>query len=78
MKRFVKIFFIHRVLCPVCGVSLRSETLKNHHDRVHLKKKNFICDACGFAFFLKANLKVIKENIHINPISKNCTSSRTT
>lgn len=44
------------VPCPDCGITLKLGSLRKHQKNMHLKQKNFICDHCGRAFFLKTRL----------------------
>ena len=37
--------------CPICAAPFeRSQSLKNHVNAVHLRKKRYRCDACGESF----------------------------
>lgn len=46
-----------KVLCE-CGITLANKSsLKLHHDRVHLRIRNFFCDFCPYSSFYKHSLE---------------------
>lgn len=45
------------VPCTDCGRLFRTDNIKKHYERIHLKLRNFQCDLCSKTFFAKARLE---------------------
>lgn len=43
-------------MCDICGTWFTRMSFKRHYDRMHLNKKNFSCDVCGYKVFKKFDL----------------------
>lgn len=59
---------LSRTTCPDCGIVLKMGSLRKHQKNMHLKQKNFICDHCDRAFFLKTRLlNHLRSHFQIKP-----------
>ncbi len=61
--------------CPICGKTVRRDSLKRHQERVHEKLKNYECDLCGRQFYFKTRIvDHLKTHLKIKDIScEQCT-----
>ena len=57
ISRLNNVLFKHS--CDICQQTLSSEReLKRHKERVHEKKKEWLCSHCGFSAFSRSSLKL--------------------
>lgn len=45
------------VPCQDCGRLFRTDNIKKHYERIHLKLRHYQCDVCSKSFFAKARLE---------------------
>lgn len=43
--------------CQDCGKLFRTDNIKKHYERIHLKLREYQCDVCSKSFFAKARLE---------------------
>ena len=55
-KNFLKILFVAKTECKVCGKVVVASRL-NLHLRTHSGTKSYLCDTCGRGFFQKTSLR---------------------
>ena len=61
---------IGRIICSLCGKSYRTDSIKSHTERVHLKKRDYECHLCGRKFFKKEHVLVhLRRHLNIKPYS---------
>lgn len=44
------------ISCPVCKKMFLKNSLKRHHDRIHLNLRQHSCDICGRSFYMKRRI----------------------
>lgn len=73
IKRHKKESSCNKKMCDICGTWFNSMAFKRHYDRIHLQKKDFCCDLCGYKVFkkfdlnnhIKSHLKVRNEGSNL-------------
>ncbi|GAB6033101.1 hypothetical protein CHUAL_012714 [Chamberlinius hualienensis] len=53
-----------KVICDVCGLSLKMSTMRKHKDIHSGKTKRFTCNLCTFGTRDRTNLRVHLKNVH--------------
>lgn len=58
---------IKKKMCDICGTWFSAMAFKRHYERIHLKRRDFCCDLCGYKAFKKFDLNNhIKSHLKVS------------